>query len=509
MASPSDKGPPPELDPVEASRMTFGEHLDELRVRVLRALWGFLLAFIICFVYGEALLRLVCEPLYWVLRENGYPPSLFPRRVTEVFFTTIKVSAIAGLVLSSPWLSLQIWSFIAAGLYQHERRMVHTYVPLSVICFVSGTVFFYLLVLPAALNYFVAFGRNVDITPKGGKPFNIAWFYPDPDKAAPRPALARELPVTFPDGREVKLSVPADALPPVVPTLEKPPPDDQLRPGMIWIDAATQDIRIAVREFTLDDNTMIDRAMAGMGAKDLKPVRTKWDIRQVSFQPESFLAHAFTMDDYVSFVCVMTLMFGLGFQVPLVVIFAVKLGMTDRPGLKAARKYVAFAVVVLAAIMTPTPDPFTQFLLAGPMYGLYEFGIFLARFTSPLAAPEEETAPAVAGAGGRPPGGGSSSPVGSRAVDPVVTTTDAPAGATGAGAEAGMTPASSGAADAGGASSPTAATDAPAETSPADATAAGEGSTPVATAGGNGAAKSDAPGKDLPKREVDRSLDDD
>jgi sec-independent protein translocase protein TatC len=82
---------------------------------------------------------------------------------------------------------------------------------------------------------------------------------------------------------------------------------------------------------------------------------------------------------YLDFVVNLALAFGLGFQIPIVVVFLIAVGIVPARTLAAARKYVALAIALLAAIVTPTPDVGTMMLLAGPMYLLFETGLLLGR----------------------------------------------------------------------------------------------------------------------------------
>jgi Sec-independent protein secretion pathway component TatC len=86
-----------------------------------------------------------------------------------------------------------------------------------------------------------------------------------------------------------------------------------------------------------------------------------------------------SLDDYISFTVMVSLVFGLAFEMPLVVILLVRVGILKREKLKKFRKYVFFIIVVLAAIITPTPDVMTMMAMAVPMYLLYEIGLALAK----------------------------------------------------------------------------------------------------------------------------------
>jgi sec-independent protein translocase protein TatC len=84
--------------------------------------------------------------------------------VQEAFMTYMKVSFIAGLVIASPWMFYQLWLFVAAGLYPHERKYVHTYLPMSVLLFLGGVVFCFYGVLPTVLNFLLSYNINMEIT---------------------------------------------------------------------------------------------------------------------------------------------------------------------------------------------------------------------------------------------------------------------------------------------------------------------------------------------------------
>ncbi len=86
--------------------------------------------------------------------------------VQEAFMTYLKVSMIAGLVLSSPWVFYQIWLFVAAGLYKHERKFVYIYGVLSLLLFLAGVVFCFNLVFPFVLKFLLGFNRLLKLEPQ-------------------------------------------------------------------------------------------------------------------------------------------------------------------------------------------------------------------------------------------------------------------------------------------------------------------------------------------------------
>lgn len=91
----------------------------------------------------------------------------------------------------------------------------------------------------------------------------------------------------------------------------------------------------------------------------------------------------FKVDQYVSFVLAFTIPFGLVFELPVVVFFLSKLGIVRYEQLARNRKYALLVIVILAAALTPGPDPISQMLMAGPVYLLYEISIWVSKFAKP------------------------------------------------------------------------------------------------------------------------------
>jgi sec-independent protein translocase protein TatC len=94
--------------------------------------------------------------------------SLKPRTdgPDEAFMIYMKVSLIVGIIISSPWVLYQLWLFIAAGLYQNERKYVYTYFPLSVGLFLGGAAFCFFLVIPVVLNFLFGFNEWLELRPE-------------------------------------------------------------------------------------------------------------------------------------------------------------------------------------------------------------------------------------------------------------------------------------------------------------------------------------------------------
>jgi sec-independent protein translocase protein TatC len=98
-------------------------------------------------------------------RMVGRPPLLSTMNVMEAFSVYIKICAVTGLVISSPWVFWQMWSFIAAGLYPHEKKYVHYYLPVSLFLFLAGVLMCEFFVIPKAINALLWFNEWLGLEP--------------------------------------------------------------------------------------------------------------------------------------------------------------------------------------------------------------------------------------------------------------------------------------------------------------------------------------------------------
>jgi len=141
--------------------MSFGDHLEELRRRIVRALLGVVVAAIVCLVFSSRILGVVVKPIHDVIgRYDGHLAYLKPQ---EGFLVFIKVALIVGLFLASPWVAYQLWSFVAEGLYPHEKKWVRVVAPVTFVLFAAGVLFCYFVILPWGLDFLIGFGVDMAI----------------------------------------------------------------------------------------------------------------------------------------------------------------------------------------------------------------------------------------------------------------------------------------------------------------------------------------------------------
>ena len=254
---------PPQADPTEV-RMTFGEHLEELRWRLMKSLVALVVAFVGAMIYYDKLIQFVIKPHYRVMTWLQVPAaeaSLISASYTKPMWAAMKLAFIVAVFVSSPVIAYQIWRFIAAGLYPRERKYVVRYAPLSYLLFVGGCAFGYLILIPYGL-------------------YGLAQLF----------------------------------------------------------------------EF-----------------KDVKPI--------------------YVLTDYLDLVMSLTIVTGAVFQLPLIMTFCSAIGLTTWRTWIRWIKVAIVIIFVVAAILTPTPDVYTQLLLAVPLLVLYGVGIGLSALVGPSKRP--------------------------------------------------------------------------------------------------------------------------
>jgi sec-independent protein translocase protein TatC len=193
------------------------------------------------------------------------PSSLKTFNVTEAFMVYFKVSLVTGLIIGSPWIFIQIWAFVAAGLYPHEKKLVNYYLPFSIFLFLAGAAVCQFLVIPKAIEVLLSFNEWMGLEP---------------------------------------------------------------------------DLRL-----------------------------TEW----------------------LSFAMMMPLIFGISFQTPLVMLFMFKIGIVDVQAFRNYRKIAWFLMAIFAAVITPTVDALSMMFLWVPMGFLYELGILMCAWQPQVPFEDVET----------------------------------------------------------------------------------------------------------------------
>jgi sec-independent protein translocase protein TatC len=306
--------------------MSLGDHLDELRRRLIYAITGLAPIFMAGLYFGKPLMAALITPMQHALRREGLRDQFMATNMFEVFGAWVMVGFLVTVVVGFPWALYQAWRFIAPGLYSYERRFAYILMPLSVVLSALGVAFMYFLALPAMLAFFVHFNSTGIGT--------------------------HETPV---------VEVPSAVVVPSLPVLQGDPAHPKV--GGVWINEALGgQIRICLR---MDGD---------------KPV-----IQGLTPEKNAGVVQVPRVREYLDQIVMLGIVFALAYQAPVVVLLLGWIGLVNVPLLRKNRRIAIFVIAVVAAVITP-PDPLSMMLLAIPLYILYEFGVLLLwLFPSPRA----------------------------------------------------------------------------------------------------------------------------
>jgi len=141
-----------------AGKMSFLDHLDELRRRIIYAVIAVGVGFVLAFFFINEIFNFIMVPLQQMLPPGG---TLVYTDPTEAFMLNIKIALIAGLLLASPAVMLQVWLFVAPGLYTNEKKWAIPFVLMSSFFFVAGAAFSHYVVFPLTWGFFVSFTTDI------------------------------------------------------------------------------------------------------------------------------------------------------------------------------------------------------------------------------------------------------------------------------------------------------------------------------------------------------------
>lgn len=147
-------------------RMSFMEHLEELRSRILKALAGVGVAFIVCLLFADPLWRIVSAPAIIALKHLHYNPQLVAITPMEQFsIIWVKMPLLVSLFVASPWVLYQVWAFISPGLYRRERRYAVPFILCTAGLFIAGGLFAYFVAFRYGLEFLLGIGRDINVAP--------------------------------------------------------------------------------------------------------------------------------------------------------------------------------------------------------------------------------------------------------------------------------------------------------------------------------------------------------
>ena len=301
--------------------MSLGEHLEDLRKRLLWALVGLVPLFVLGLVFGGQLLELILLPLQEALHATNQPVTLLATSPFETVGAYLKVAIVFAALLSTPWIVLQTWLFVSPGLHTYERRFVYLLIPMSAALTALGLLFLYKVLLPATLTFLIGWGTG----------------------------LVKEHPghAAMPEGTALS-SVPVLAADPPVADLGT----DRVPVGSMWVNSTLSELRILITP-----NEIKGLRLTGGGA----------------------IAQQYRVGEYVSIFFLLGVILALAFQLPLVLMILSWVGVLEPRDLTPYRKQAIFGCAIAAALM-PSQDPVTMVILWVVFYGLFELGIVLMRF---------------------------------------------------------------------------------------------------------------------------------
>lgn len=309
----------------DPNAMTFGEHLDDLRRRLIFALMGLVPIAIGALIIGVPALEFLMAPVQEELRARRLPASLQATGPGETFGSFLRISLAITVVVGAPWAFYQLWLFVAPGLRAAERRVTFFLLPLSITLTISGLLLMYVYMLPLVLAFFIGFGSDI----------------------------GRQVPTVAP--------LPPGITLPSIPVLTADPPSPAV--GECWINTDLMQIRYCIG---LD------------GEGDAAPRR----IVGSELVSAPGILQQYRISEYIKLLTSLAISFIAGFQTPVVVLLLGWAGIVEVSTLTRYRRQAIMLCAVVGSVLTPS-DPISLFFLAIPLYLLFELGVILLRWFPP------------------------------------------------------------------------------------------------------------------------------
>ena len=133
----------------------FISHLTELRQRLINSIIFLFVLFVICYYFSEYIYGFLVSPYAQAVESDGSNRRLIFTALQETFLTYLKVSFFSAFFITSPFILMQVWKFIAPGLYKHEKSAIMPYLIITPILFLLGGMLVYYLIMPLAIKFFL------------------------------------------------------------------------------------------------------------------------------------------------------------------------------------------------------------------------------------------------------------------------------------------------------------------------------------------------------------------
>jgi len=142
---------------------SFVEHFTELRSRLIKSLVYLFILFVISYTFAESIYNFLVEPYADAVKDDGTNRRLIFTALHETFVTYLKVAFFTAFFVGSPMILIQIWKFIAPGLYRNEKKALLPYLIATPVLFLLGGMLVYYLVMPLAIKFFLSFETSAQI----------------------------------------------------------------------------------------------------------------------------------------------------------------------------------------------------------------------------------------------------------------------------------------------------------------------------------------------------------
>ena len=296
-------------------RMVFGEHLEELRRRLVWSIVGVGAAVCVTMPMGRRIVVWLCEPLVEAQHGAGVVPGTYVFSPLGGFGIYLKVVFLSALVLGMPWVMYQCWLFLSLGLHEHERRVVRVIAPLSAGLTGCAVLFVYYVMLPVCLWFLISFSASYPSVMLDGDGNNgvgsVIW--------------------------NAQIRVPVVQVDPVMPG-----------EGQVWFREDQGRLKLFDGE----------------------------QLHVVGFGRGGMVEPMLEIGRYLHFATVLGVGVVMGFQLPVVMLALGWVGVLRSGKLSRYRKHCVLACFVVGALLTPA-DVLSMFMLSLPLWLLFELGILM------------------------------------------------------------------------------------------------------------------------------------
>jgi sec-independent protein translocase protein TatC len=148
----------PIIKDIDDREMPLLDHLVELRNRLVYSAIAIIVGFLVCYAFADDIYDFLVRPLAQIYESMGYTDRrMIYTGLTEAFFTYVKVAFWAGTFITFPFVAIQIWLFIAPGLYKNEKEAFLPFLAATPVLFFAGGAFVYYFIFPLAWRFFLSF----------------------------------------------------------------------------------------------------------------------------------------------------------------------------------------------------------------------------------------------------------------------------------------------------------------------------------------------------------------